>query len=259
MKISIRNILMILLMFGVVTFLFTGCAANKGVINNQAPNVPAKITIDPDADIEYFIDAYDPLEGFNRQMYVFNYYADTYFLLPIVKGYAFITPDYVEDRITSFFKNLGELKNFTNCMFQLKPKDTGVTLGRFVTNSTIGLAGFYDPAAHFGWLRRNEDFGQTLGWYGMGPGPYLVLPIFGPSTLRDGSGLLVDTVIKSATYDAALDNTSKKDSILLGVNILSAIDVRHRVAFRYYKSGSPFEYELLRRLYLDVRDIQISK
>jgi phospholipid-binding lipoprotein MlaA len=240
--------------------LFAGCAANKGVpINKQAPVEPAKLTFTPEEGTVYMIDAYDPLEGFNRQMYVFNYYFDRYFFLPIVNGYAFITPDYVKDRITSFFKNLGELKNFTNCLFQLKAKDTGVTLGRFVANSTIGMAGLYDPATKFGWERRNEDFGQTLGWYGSGPGAYLVLPVFGPSCLRDASGLMVDTAIKSVTYDAVLDNTSKKASILLGVNVLSAIDLRYRIPFRYYKSGSPFEYELMRRLYLNLREIQIAK
>ncbi len=260
MRISIRNILIILCMFSMMMMLFAGCAANKGVtIDKQAPVEPAKLTLDEDADTEYFIDAYDPWEGFNRQMYVFNYYFDTYFFLPIVSGYAFITPNYVEDRITNFFKNLGELKNFTNCMFQLKAKDTGVTLGRFVTNSTIGIAGLYDPATKFGWNRRNEDFGQTLGWYGSGSGPYLVLPVFGPSSLRDGSGLLVDSAVKSVAYDAALDNAYEKTLIINGLTLLSAIDVRHRVAFRYYKSGSPFEYELMRRFYLNIRDIQIAQ
>jgi phospholipid-binding lipoprotein MlaA len=260
MKISLRNILMILLMFSVMVVLFTGCAANKGVaVNKQAPVEPAKLTFTPKADVEYMIDAYDPWEGFNRQMYVFNYYFDTYFFLPIVKGYAFITPDYVEGRITSFFKNISELKNFTNCMFQLKAKDTGVTLGRFVTNSTIGLAGFYDPSTHFGWQRRNEDFGQTLGHYGAGPGPYLVVPMIGPSCLRDGSGLMFDAGVRWVAHGAVLDNASDKNRILNVVDLLAVIDARHRVAFRYYKSGSPFEYELIRRLYLNMRDIQIAQ
>lgn len=259
MRISIRTTLLVLCMFSMMMVLFFGCAANKGVTTNQAPVEPAKLAIDPDADTEYMIDAYDPWEGFNRQMYVFNYYFDNYFFLPIVSGYAFITPDYVEDRITSFYRNLGELKNFTNCIFQLKPKDTGVTLGRFLTNSTIGLAGFYDPSTYFGWQRRNEDFGQTLGWYGSGPGPYLVLPVLGPSSLRDTSGMLVDSAVKSVVYDAALDDVDEKSLILAGVSVLNAIDTRHRLRFRYYKSGSPFEYELVRRLYLNLRDIQIAK
>lgn len=259
MRISIRKILLLLCVFSMMMVLFAGCAANKGIaINKQAPVEPAKLTFTPEADVEYMIDAYDPWEGFNRQMYVFNYYFDRYFFLPVVKGYAFITPNYVEDRITSFYRNLGELKNFTNCMFQLKAKDTGVTLGRFVTNSTIGMAGFYDPATKFGWQRRNEDFGQTLGHYGAGPGPYLVLPVMGPSCLRDGSGLMFDAGVRWVAHGAALDNASEKTLILNGIDLLAAIDVRHRLAFRYYKSGSPFEYELIRRFYLNLRDIQIA-
>lgn len=259
MKIFIRHALLILILFLIIGALCTGCAANKGVTNNESPVEPAMLPFVPDKDVGYLYEAYDPWEGFNRRMYIFNYYFDKHFFLPIVTGYEYITPDYVEDRITSFFQNLRELKNFTNCLFQFELKDTGVTLGRFLTNSTIGMAGFYDPATHFGWEHRNEDFGQTLGIYGLGPGPYLVLPVFGPSSLRDASGLLVDTAVKTLAYDTVLDNTSKKSSITLGVNSLSAIDVRHRVAFRYYKSGSPFEYELVRRLYLDLRDIQIAK
>lgn len=255
MKIQLKNTM--LLIFCAVAVLSSGCAVNKGTPSSQAPVEAAKLS--HDANVKAMIDVYDPWEGFNRRMYVFNYYFDEYVFLPVVNGYAFITPDYVEDRITSFFKNLGELKNFTNCLFQFRPKDTGVTLGRFLTNSTIGIAGFYDPATHFGMLRRNEDFGQTLGVYGLGSGPYLVLPVFGPSSLRDASGLLVDSAVKSATYDAALDSAEEKSLILSGINLLSAIDVRHRVAFRYYKSGSPFEYELVRRLYLDLRNIEIKK
>lgn len=256
MKITIRHSILILCMLCTMGVLFTGCASK----NTMSPNhAQAKLELSNNPDIEYMIDAYDPWEGFNRQMYVFNYYFDKYLFLPVVNGYAFITPNYVEDRITSFFKNLGELKNFTNCLFQLKLKESGITLGRFVTNSTIGLAGFYDPATHFGWQRHNEDFGQTLGSYGSGPGPYLVLPVFGPSSLRDASGLLFDSAIKTVAYDAALDDVDEKSSILAGVNAVNAIDTRHRIGFRYYNSGSPFEYELVRRLYLDYRNIEIKK
>jgi phospholipid-binding lipoprotein MlaA len=239
--------------------LFTGCASKNTMPKNHAQMPQAQLQLSNDPEIKYMIDAYDPWEGFNRQMYIFNYYFDKYLFLPVVNGYAFITPNYVEDRITSFFKNLGELKNFTNCLFQLKFKESGVTLGRFVANSTIGVAGFYDPATHFGWQRYHEDFGQTLGHYGSGPGPYLVLPVFGPSSLRDASGLLLDSAVKTVVYDVALDDVDKKSSILAVVNAVNAIDTRHRIGFRYYKSGSPFEYELVRRLYLDSRDIEIKK
>lgn len=259
MKIKMRHSILILFLFCLMGTLFTGCATKNTAPNTQAQLIQPKLQLSHGDNTKYMIDAYDPWEGFNRQMYIFNYHFDKYVFLPVVKGYAFITPNYVEDRITSFFKNLGELKNFTNSLFQLKFKETGTTLGRFIANSTIGIGGLYDPATHFGWQRVNEDFGQTLGHYGSGPGPYLVLPIFGPSSLRDASGLLLDSAVKTGLYDVALDDVDEKSSILAGVNGLNAIDTRHRIGFRYYQSGSPFEYELVRRLYLDLRDIEIKK
>jgi phospholipid-binding lipoprotein MlaA len=257
MHIKALNRILIFLLSGVVFAFLTGCAAKHTHTSAQSNVVPAKLTLDPDAT--HMIDAYDPLEDFNRMMYNFNSYFDKYIFLPVVSGYAFVTPDYVEDRVTSFFNNLRELKTFVNCAFQLKGTETGITFGRFVANSTIGLAGFYDPATHFGWIRQKEDFGQTLGVWGVGPGPYLVLPIFGPSSFRDGSGLLFDSVLRSACWDVVLEDVDSKSTIIALANTLNAIDTRHRISFRYHKSGSPFEYELVRRLYLDLREIEIAK
>jgi phospholipid-binding lipoprotein MlaA len=256
MKKAVFNRIFIVLIAGMALTLTAGCAAHQ---TKTGPKdvAPARLTLAP--DIDYMIDANDPLEGLNRRIYIFNSYVDKYFFLPIVSGYAFVTPNYVEDRISSFFNNLREIKTFVNCLFQLKARAGGITFGRFITNTTIGLAGFYDPATSFGWVRHREDFGQTLGSYGIGPGPYLVLPIFGPSSLRDGAGLLFDSALKSAVIDAALDDTEEKSAIVATLNTLNAIDTRHRLSFRYYKSGSPFEYELVRRLYLDMRDIEIEK
>ncbi|RJP88139.1 MAG: VacJ family lipoprotein [Desulfobacteraceae bacterium] len=259
MKVKIREKMMIFLLAGAMFAFLTGCAAKHCDSDKPEDLVPAKLTLDARSDTKYMIDAYDPLECFNRRMYNFNYYFDTYFFLPVVSGYAFITPDYIEYRITNFFQNLREVKNLTNCLLQLKAEDSGITLGRFLVNSTIGLVGFYDPATDFGWLRRNEDFGQTLGYWNVGAGPYVVLPVFGPSTCRDTAGLLFDGAVKSVCTDAALDNAESKSAILAAANALNAIDARHRVSFRYYKSGSPFEYDLVRRLYLDLREIQIAK
>jgi phospholipid-binding lipoprotein MlaA len=257
MQTTAHNRIMMILIIGVMFAFLTGCAAKHPNTAAQAKVEPAKLTLEPDAT--YMIDAYDPLEEFNRVMYNFNSYFDRYIFLPVVAGYAFVTPDYIEDRISNFFNNLRELKTLVNCMFQLKGKETGITVGRFVANSTVGLAGFYDPATYFGWNRLKEDFGQTLGYYGVGPGPYLVLPIFGPSSFRDGSGFLVDSTFRSIVWDAALDDVDGKSMILTALNTLNAIDSRHRISFRYHQSGSPFEYELVRRLYLDLREIEIAK
>jgi len=204
----------------------------------------------------YASDIYDPLEGFNRRAYTFNYYFDKFLFLPIVKGYEFIMPDYAEDRVSSFVDNVFEFNNFTNNLLQLKFKQTGVTLARFVVNTTIGVAGLWDPATHWGMERQSEDFGQTLGHYGVGNGPYLVLPIFGPSNLRDTTGLITDTVAFSVAGPPAWVDDDATTMVFTGV---SAVDGRHRQAFRYYRSGSPFEYGMMRMLYTSKREIEIAK
>ena len=244
----------------VLLALLTGCGA-KVPPEDGLGIIPAAKPVSEyvNKDSTYTLDAYDPWEGFNRNMYVFNYYFDKYFFLPVVSAYEFILPDYVEDRISGIFNNLGELKNFTNNLLQLKFKRTAVTTGRFLVNSTIGLVGMYDPATHWGMARQKEDFGQTLGHYGVGAGPYLVLPVFGPSTLRDTSGLAVDGGIRMAVHDWALDDVDNKSKVKDAINIIGAIDARHQTKFRYYQSGSPFEYELVRLIYLELRQIEIAK
>ena len=209
------------------------------------------------------LDVYDPWEGLNRSMYNFNYYFDRYLFLPVVNGYEFITPDFVEDGITNFFKNLGEIRNFMNAALQLKGTATATTAGRFVVNSTIGILGLFDPATSMKMYRVNEDFGQTLGYYGLGPGPYMVLPIFGPSSLRDTTGLVVDTVIYSFITNEVIEeldmSSSDEDLLTYSLTGLNAVDTRHRTKFRYYRAGSPFEYELVRLLYGTKRELDIEK
>ena len=212
---------------------------------------------------EYTVQVSDPLEGFNRGVYRFNYYFDKYLFLPVVKGYAFITPDFLEDCITNFFKNLREITNLTNSILQFKGKSMAKTTGRIVINTTIGIGGLFDPATHFGIHRVNEDFGQTLGFYGVGHGPYLVLPILGPSNLRDTTGLVVDTIVYSVMINELVDQADMKDSeedlLKNGLTVLSAIDTRHRTPFRYYGTGSPFEYDLVRMLYTLQREFLIAE
>ncbi len=210
-------------------------------------------------DISYAIDAYDPWECLNRDIYLFNYYCDRYLFLPLVGAYKWVMPDYLEERISGILQNFGELKNLTNNILQCKPKPTVITTGRVLVNSTIGLAGMYDPATRLGLPRQKEDFGQTLGYYGIGPGPYLVLPIFGPSTLRDSAGLAVDSTLRAAVMNWATDDLVHQREVVNSVNLLDAVDTRRRTPFRYYQSGSPFEYEFIRQLYLEKRKIDIAK
>ncbi len=180
--------------------------------------------------------------------------------LPIVSGYEFIMPDFLEDCVTNFFKNIGEFKNFTNAVLQLEGESSIKTLGRFAVNTTIGIGGLFDPATKLGIPRQKKDFGQTLGVYGVGPGPYLVLPVFGPSSLRDTVGLVADAAARSAVYNAIdpMENVQDENWILAGIYALEAIDARHRQSFRYYEAGSPFEYELIRFLYLSKRKLDVG-
>ncbi|HET8580844.1 MAG TPA: VacJ family lipoprotein [Nitrospiraceae bacterium] len=136
---------------------------------------------------------YDPWESFNSAMFEFNYKLDKYALKPVAKGYNFVMPDIVQRGISNFFHNVRFVPRFFNNLFQGKVKGAGLEMGRFLINSTIGLAGFFDVAKNqMGLETPDEDAGQTMGVYGVKPGPYLVLPFLGPFTVRDGIGYLID-------------------------------------------------------------------
>jgi len=136
----------------------------------------------------------DPLEGINRGIYKFNDVADRYAMKPVAKAYKAVAPSPVRTGISNFFSNLGTLTTVVNDLLQLKFAQAFTDAGRFVINSTFGIAGFIDVASMDNVPKHQEDFGQTLGYWGVGSGPYLVLPIVGPSTVRDASGLFIDTV-----------------------------------------------------------------
>ncbi|MFZ2950708.1 MAG: VacJ family lipoprotein [Desulfuromonadaceae bacterium] len=235
----------------------TGCAMTR---ENTLDEVPPMHTINEFRD-QRFAEVADPWEGFNRSMYRFNYYFDKYLFLPVVNSYEFITPVFLQKRVSGFYNNLGEVRNLTNSLFQLKGKESAATLGRFVTNSTVGLGGLFDPATSFGLEQHYQDFGKTLGYWGAGSGPYLVLPIFGPSSLRDAGGLAVDSGIRYGIYTAIdpFANTGNAFAISAGITTLEAVDTRHQQSFRYYESGYPFEYYMVRFFYHNKRELESGK
>jgi phospholipid-binding lipoprotein MlaA len=241
----------------VFSLILAGCAATR--VNTQ-DEVPARHSINEFRD-QRFAEVADPWEGFNRSMYRFNYYFDKHVFLPVVSGYEFITPTFVQERVSGIYNNLGEVRNFTNSLLQLKGVETVATLGRFVTNSTLGLGGMFDPATSFGLKRRDEDFGKTLGYWGVDSGPYLVLPIYGPSSLRDTGGLAVDSGVNFGIYTAVapFGNSDKSLVIAAGIKTMEAIDTRHQQSFRYYESGYPFEYYMVRFFYHEKRKIESGK
>ena len=203
----------------------------------------------------HMLDVKDSVEGFNRGTYRFNYYFDEYFFRPVVKGYEFVMPNYLEDRVSNAVDNISEVTNLANNLLQFRFKAAGVTLSRFVINTTVGVAGLWDPAESWGLESEVEDFGQTLGSHGVGNGSYVVLPILGPSNVRDTTGFVTDTAAFTLYGPPAWVNNT---AVTVGYNAVAAVDKRHRVPFRYRQTGSPFEYELLRTLYTMKREYDIK-
>lgn len=142
----------------------------------------------------------DPWEGYNRAMFSFNETVDKYALKPVAQGYRYVMPDIAETGVSNFFGNLGDVRSLANNALQGKGDEALISLARIVFNSTFGLAGFIDVATPMGLEEQPEDFGQTLAVWGMTSGPYVVLPLLGPSTVRDGVGLVPDWKLSPVGY-----------------------------------------------------------
>lgn len=160
----------------------------------------------------------DPWESFNRSIFAFNEYADRVAVKPVAIFYDEYTPRPVNDGVTHFFDNLSELTTILNSVLQWKPAKAGKSSLRFLLNSTVGLAGVFDVATKVGLELDDEDFGQTLAHWGVGSGPYLVLPIFGPSTVRDAAGRLEDYAASPQTSEGIDSDTSWSMLIVNGVD-----------------------------------------
>lgn len=140
-------------------------------------------------------DPRDPLESVNRGFWTINYdYLDPYLLRPATVGYMTVTPKPVRSGLASMVNNLDEPANMLNALLQGKPKSSVISASRFLVNSTLGVLGFFDVATRFDIPQQNEDFSQTLGVWGLGHGPYLMVPGMGPTTLRDTTGRIVDNL-----------------------------------------------------------------
>ena len=165
---------------------------------------------------------YDPIETVNRGTFFFNKYLDKGVIRPLAWGYRKIVPDYGRDRVGDFFANLAEPVNFLNALLQGDGTQAANTLGRFVVNTTIGVVGLWDQAQKMDLPYRQEDFGQTLGYYGVKPGFYLVLPVLGPSSGRDAVGKVADWFTSPVTY---IDN----DAITYGLAAGQGIHYRSTI------------------------------
>ena len=237
----------------------TGCSTKlktDGPV--EEPLFTAERIIDP--GVTPLSDVNDPWEGLNRRIYNFNARADRWVLLPAVRGYRFIFPSFARTGIRNVFNTFRDVVTFANQLLQFKPKQAGHTTVRVAANLTFGLLGTIDAATAMKLPQYQEDFGQTLGRWGVGTGPYVVLPLYGPSNLRDTVGLIPDTLLQNYLWDQLLSDDDGYSAERNAVRVtLQTLDARDRVAFQYHSTTSPFEYELVRLLAATKRQLDVEK
>jgi len=237
-------------LLGFAMMLATGCAGKTGTVQSQglsdakpvAKQIPAPVPPSPpetpsDEPIDPFARAdegageeYDPWEPMNANIFEFNLKLDRFVLKPVAKGYDFVLPDLVQVGVSNIFSNLRFAPRFLNNVFQGKVKGAGIEVGRFLINSTAGLAGFFDLARKVDLVTPEEDFGQTLGFYGVKPGPYLVLPFLPPFTVRDFVGFVGDVFLNPINWLVAP---------IIEVNNVPSVIARHnRLTSSLIQTGS---------------------
>ena len=190
----------------------------------------------------------DPIEPINRGIYSFNNTFDHYLFKPIAKGYDAVVPGPVKTGVTNVFQNVSDVQSVVSDVLQLKGAKLGDDLGRVMLNTTIGIGGIFDLATPMGIERGNEDIGQTLGYWGIGAGPYLVIPFLGPSSLRDAVGRYGDSKINPVSYVSSVPVRNS----LTG---LSVVDARVGLfpAEELLNQASLDKYTFLRSAYLQRR------
>jgi len=161
----------------------------------------------------------DPWEGYNRRAHAFNDAADREVLKPAAQSYREGTPDFFQEGVSNFFRNVEDVGTGLNNLLQGKFTQGASDLGRFAVNTVVGIAGLWDVATPMGLEKHEEDFGQTLGWWGVPPGPYFVIPLLGPSTLRDAPARFVDP---SLAYNRGIDDSALRG----GLYALDAVRTR---------------------------------
>ena len=192
----------------------------------------------------------DPWESFNRPIFRFNDTVDTYALKPIAQGYRAVTPQFLEDGVHNVFGNIGDVGNLANNLLQSKLHNAGVDTGRLIFNTTFGVLGFFDVAKHMGLRKNDEDFGQTLGVWGLNSGPYLVIPLLGPSTVRDATGRVPDSFLTPYPY---MDHVPTRN-VTRGVQV---VDTRANL-LQAERLVSGDKYIFIRNAYLQSREFKVK-
>lgn len=209
----------------------------------------------------------DPLEPMNRKVFAFNEGLDEYVLEPAATAWDFVVPDFAQTGLDNFFDHLNMPLVLANDLLQLKPVAFIEDLARITHNTVFGFGGFYDIATRLGIPENDEDFGQTMGFYGMPPGPYLMVPILGPYTLRDGVGEIVDTTAAGYLYSPvwqSAETLNFNDAELWGVSIgqkgLQLLNLRAIYAEELEESRKDaFDYYVfVRNAYLQSRAAKVA-
>lgn len=202
-------------------------------------------TIPPDAGSN----PVDPLERMNRHVFEFNDRVDRAVLKPLAQGYVAVVPEPVRGCVSNFFANLGDVSNAANNLLQGKPVEAVSDICRIAINTTVGVLGCFDVASKAGLEKHNEDFGQTLGRWGLGSGAYLVLPLLGPSSVRDAVGRVPEAFVDAA--NAAGDDARARNTLF----VLGTIDLRARLldAGRLLEAAALDKYQFTRDAYLQRR------
>jgi phospholipid-binding lipoprotein MlaA len=222
-------------------------AASKPVPapQEQAGSAPKPAAQPVEPDDAPSLQTYDPWGRLNRFTYRLNTRFDEAIFLPVANGYRRLVPSPLRAGVHNFFANLTEVDSVINYTLQGRLHRSVRSLGRFVINTTLGIGGLIDVADKLVHLPYEPTgFGTTLAKYGMHPGPYLVIPLYGPSTFREGVGLGVDY---ATLYEINLADMYRGDQSW-GLGVANAVDQRANIDFRYYSTGSPFEYETIRFL-----------
>lgn len=207
----------------------------------------------------------DSLEPFNRRMYAFNTQIDKKIVYPASRIYAAVVPKPIRKGISNFYSNFSEIPTFVNSVLQLKPGKAVNALGRFVVNSTVGVLGVADVAKNMGMKRDPETMGDTLGHYGVKTGSFLVLPVLGPSDLRDAVGAGIDSISEGAVRRVAEEklffDTGVFDKNIYGFTkpVVTGLNASSMIGMRYGDLNSPFEYDLVKAIYYNYRKIQVIK
>jgi phospholipid-binding lipoprotein MlaA len=197
-------------------------------------------------------DARDPLERVNRVSYKVTDAVDRAVLRPVAKGYKAIAPQFVETGVSNFFSNLGQPTVIVNDLLQAKFRPALSDTGRFLMNTTLGVGGLWDPAGGMGLDKHDEDFGQTLGKWGVPSGAYLFIPLFGPSTVRDGIGSVGDIYTDPIHY-------VDRDAWRYGLQGMNLIDTRARLLETDQALQNTFDkYAFIRNAYLQRREYQVT-